>query len=132
MRSSTRPTVPTTMCPPARSCDCWVRIGAPPKTATTSTPLRSPNVRIACVTWMHSSRVGVSTSAWTSCSLGVDVLDHRQPEGRRLARAGLRLADHVAALEQRRDALLLDRARLLVADVVHGLEGLFGEAEVGE
>ena len=40
IRSITRPTVPTTTWPPARSCACWVRIGAPPKTATTSMPLR--------------------------------------------------------------------------------------------
>ena len=51
---------------------------------------------------------------------GIDVLEHRQPEGRRLARAGLRLPDHVEALEQRRDRLLLDRARRFVADVVDG------------
>ena len=70
MRSSTRPTVPTTMCPPAFSCACCVRIGAPPKTATTSAPLRRAYVRSACVTWMHSSRVGVRTSACTSGSLG--------------------------------------------------------------
>ena len=42
MRSLTRPTVPTTMWPPARNWACWVRIGAPPNTATTSTPLRLP------------------------------------------------------------------------------------------
>ena len=70
MRSSTRPTVPTTTCPPWRSCACWVRIGAPPKTATGSIPLRAPYARRACVTWMQSSRVGVSTSAWTSSSVG--------------------------------------------------------------
>ena len=70
MRSSTRPTVPTTICPPSRSWACWERIGAPPKTATTSTPLRWAYARSACVTWMHSSRVGVSTSPWTSGSEG--------------------------------------------------------------
>ncbi len=48
----------------------------------------------------------------------VDVLDHRQPEGRGLARSRLCLADHVLALEHRRDRLLLDRARLFVADVL--------------
>ena len=70
MRSSTRPTVPTTTCPPWRSCACWVRIGAPPNTATGSMPLRAPYARRAWVTWMHSSRVGVSTSACTSSSVG--------------------------------------------------------------
>jgi hypothetical protein len=52
----------------------------------------------------------------------VDELDHRQPERGGLAGAGLRLADHVAALEQLGDRLLLDRARRLVADVLEGVE----------
>ncbi len=47
-----------------------MRIGAPPKTATTSTPFGCPYARSACVTWMQSSRVGVSTSAWTSLTVG--------------------------------------------------------------
>ena len=59
-------------------------------------------------------------------------LQQRQPEGRRLAGAGLGLADHVAAFEQRRDRLLLDRARRLVADVVEGLQERLGQAELGE
>jgi hypothetical protein len=62
----------------------------------------------------------------------VDVLDHRQAERGGLARPGLGLADHVAALEQRRDGLLLDRAGLLVADVLQGMQERLGEAEVGE
>ena len=57
-------------------------------------------------------------------TVGIDVLDHRQPERGGLAGAGLRLADHVAALEQRRDRLLLDRARLLVADVLAAPRGV--------
>ena len=65
-------------------------------------PCAAPYARSACVTWMHSSRVGVSTSAWTSWLGGVDVLEDRQAERGRLARARLRLADHVAPLEQRR------------------------------
>ena len=42
IRSIIRPTVATTTWAPERSCDCCERIGAPPKTATTSTPLREP------------------------------------------------------------------------------------------
>jgi hypothetical protein len=38
---------------------------------------------------------GVSTSAWTSGTPGIDVLDHRQAERGGLARARLGLADHV-------------------------------------
>ena len=68
--SITRPTVPTTTCAFSFSREAWSRIGAPPKTATTEIPRRSPYARSACVTWMHSSRVGVSTSAWTSMSSG--------------------------------------------------------------
>ena len=63
-------------------------------------PRFAPYARSACVTWMQSSRVGVRTSAWTSSVGRVDVLEQRQPEGGGLAGAGLRLADHVAALEQ--------------------------------
>ncbi len=62
----------------------------------------------------------------------VDELDHRQAERRRLAGAGLGLADHVAALEQLGDRLLLDRARRLVADVLERVEDGCGQAEVGE
>ena len=57
--------------------------------------------------------------------VGVDEVDHGQPEGGRLARAGLRLADHVLPVEQVRDRLLLDRARRLVADVAEGGERCF-------
>ena len=63
---------------------------------------------------------------------GVDVLHDRQPEGRRLAGSGLRLADHVAALQQRRDRLFLDRARRLVADVAQRVQRGLGEPELGE
>ena len=63
--SITRPTVPTATWPSFRRA-AWSRMGAPPNTATTSTPFRSPYARSAWVTWMHSSRVGVSTSAWIS------------------------------------------------------------------
>jgi hypothetical protein len=59
-------------------------------------------------------------------------LDHRQPERRGLAGAGLRLADDVAALEQHRDRLLLDRAGRLVAHVPEGVEDLLGQTEFGE
>jgi hypothetical protein len=43
--------------------------------------------------------------------LGVHVLEHGQAERRRLSAARLGLADHVAALEERRYGLDLDRAR---------------------
>ena len=66
------------------------------------------------------------------CLGGVDVLHDRQAEGRRLAGAGLGLADHVAALQQRRDRLLLDRARRLVADVGERLERRGRKAEICE
>ncbi len=64
--------------------------------------------------------------------LGIDVLDNGQSEGRRLAGAGLRLPDHVAAFEQRRDGLFLDRAGRLIADVAQRMKGGLGETEIGE
>ena len=57
--------------------------------------------------------------------LGVDELDHREPEGGGLACSGLRLADHVAAVEELGYGLLLDGTWILVADVVkRGENGL--------
>ena len=64
--------------------------------------------------------------------VGVDVLDHRQAEGGGLAGARLRLTDHVAPGEQRRDRLLLDRARRLVADLAHRGQHRLGKAELLE
>ena len=64
--------------------------------------------------------------------VGIDVLEHRQTEGRGLARAGLRLADHVEALQQRRDRLLLDRTGRVVADVLDGIQEIGREAEIGK
>ena len=61
--------------------------------------------------------------------LGVDELDHRQAEGGGLAGSGLRLADHVAAVEQLGDRLLLDGAWILVADVVKRRENGLGKSE---
>ena len=115
-----------------RSCACWVRIGAPPKTATTSTP------RVRAVGAQRLRHLDAQLARRRQherlhlVDLGVDVLDHRQPERRRLAGAGLRLADHVAAREQRRDRLLLDRARRLVADIAQGREHGLGQPELLE
>ena len=53
---------------------------------------------------------------------GIDVLEHRQPEGGRFAGTGLRLPDHVEPLEQGWDRLLLDRARGLVSDIPDRLQ----------
>ena len=63
---------------------------------------------------------------------GIDVLQHRQPERRGLARSRLRLTDHVRACEQRRDRLLLNRARRLVADVPDRVEDVRTQAEIGK
>ncbi len=79
---------------------------------------------------MQSSRVGVRTIAWTSSLAGVEVLEQRQAEGGGLAGPGLRLADHVVAGEQLGDRLLLDRRRLLEAELVERLLDLGREAEV--
>ncbi len=64
--------------------------------------------------------------------VGIDEVDHRQAEGGGLAGARLGLADHVAAVEQVRDRLLLDRARRVVADVAEGGEHGVGQPQVGK
>ena len=61
-------------------------------------------------------------------ALHVDAAEQRQRERGRLAGAGLRLTEHVAALEQRRDRGLLDRRRRFVADGAHGREHGFAQA----
>ena len=71
---------------------------------------------------MQSSRVGVSTIACVSSFSGSRYCEQRQAEGGGLAGPGLRLADHVVAGEQLRDRLLLDRRRLVVAELVERLQ----------
>jgi len=62
----------------------------------------------------------------------VDVLEDRQAKSSCLAGSGLRLADHIAALQERRDRLLLDRARRGVADVAQRLKRRGRKPEIGE
>ena len=62
----------------------------------------------------------------------VDVLEQGQAEGGGLAGPGLRLADHVVAGEQLRDRFLLDRAGLLVAELVQRLLDLRRQPQVLE
>ena len=60
----------------------------------------------------------------------IDVLDDRQSERGGLAGAGLGLPDHVPSGEQRRDRLLLDRARRFVADIAQRREYRLGQPEL--
>ena len=62
----------------------------------------------------------------------IDQLQRRQGEGGRLAGAGGGLAEHVAAGEDRRDGVALDRRRLLVAERGEGGQQLRAQLEVGE
>ena len=64
--------------------------------------------------------------------LRVDVLEHGQSEGRGLPAAGLRLADHVVAVEQLGDGLRLDRSGLGVTELVERPQEPLGQAKVGE
>ena len=54
----------------------------------------------------------------------VDLLHQRNAEGRRLARARLRLADHVPPLQHGRNRVPLNRRGLLEAHLRHGLTHL--------
>ena len=70
-----------------------------------------------------SSRVGTSTSAsGVPRGLGVELLDDRDGEPERLARAGLRLRERVAARRGVLDHHHLDRERLVDAHAGQGLD----------
>ena len=68
-------------------------------------------------TCRQSSRVGVSTSARSAARSVEQPVDDRQRERGGLAGAGLREADEVAAVEDQRNRLALDRRGLRVAGV---------------
>ena len=84
------------------------------------------------MTWMQSSRVGVSTSAWTSWSSGSTYSISGRPNAAVLPEPVCAWPIMSQPVEQRRDRLLLDRAGLLVADVAQRFEHRRGQAEVGE
>jgi hypothetical protein len=71
-------------------------------------------------------------ATWRRPLLGGEPLQDRQREGGRLAGAGLGDAEQVAALQQRRDGLRLDRRRLGVALGGERLQQLVVEPEVVE
>ena len=127
-----RPTVATTTWAPERSCDCWERIGAPPKTATIS---MSEVLGVGAQRLRHLDAELAGRGEDDRLHLvvlGVEVLQQRQAEGGGLAGPGLRLADHVVAGEQLGDRLLLDRRRLVEAELVERLLDVRREAEVLE
>ncbi len=94
--------------------------------------LKKASFDTSSATCMASSRVGQRINACGARFSRLDPLDDRQGERRRLARAGLRLADHVLAREQDGDRLRLDRRGFLEAQPRHGFEQLGGETEFGE
>ena len=129
MRSSTRPTVPTTIWPALlelrllgadrRAAEDGDRVDA---LAGAVGAQRLGDLDAELARRGEDERLHLAI-------VGVDELDHRQAEGGGLAGAGLRLADHVAAVEQLGDRLLLDGAWILVADVVKRGENGLGESE---
>jgi hypothetical protein len=94
-------------------------MGCPPYTGSTRTPSTLPYRCTASATCIASSRVGTSTTASgppEARPARIDeALQDGQGEGRGLARSRGGLAEQVAALDQRRDRLLLDRRGLFVA-----------------
>ena len=87
---------------------------------------------ISSVTWTHSSRVGVRTSAWTCELARIDLLDDRDAEGRGLAGAGLRLTDEVLATPQRRDGAGLHLGRRHEAHLLDGAGDRGRDLDVAE
>ena len=90
----------------------------------------------ASATCIASSRVGHEDERACVRGRGVcvgrDAMQQRERERRGLAGAGRRLAEHVAAGEQRRNRLALDGCRLLVAERGERGDEARVEAECGE
>ncbi len=59
-------------------------------------------------------------------------IQHRQGEARGLAGAGLRHPQHVAAHQNERDRLFLNRRRMAVAHVVDRAQHIARQAEIGK
>merc|ERR1740117_2174664 len=128
----------------------WLHLEAPPYTHTERMPTAAPNVEATTSICIASSRVGASTSAWTPPPRGLraigpplgaleaargkvglvleglDAREHREEETQRLAGAGARHTDDVAACMADGPGLCLDRRRLREA----GLQQLGVEALV--
>ena len=84
---------------------------------------------------MASSRVGLRIRDRGHARLalsGREPLDHRQHEGRGLAGAGLRDAQQITAGQNRRDGLLLNGRRLLIAGFFHGFQDVLAQREFAE
>ena len=96
---------------------------------------QSPRVLVHRLRDLHRQLAGGDeheTAGAPARAGGVETLQHRQRERRRLAGAGGGLPEHVAALEQERDGLALDRRRFLVAERGDRGDERGGEAEAGE
>ncbi len=61
-----------------------------------------------------------------------DLHQHRQPVGRRLARACARPTDEVMSFQQRRDHSRLDRRRRLESERLQRLQQTLGQAQIGK
>ena len=89
-------------------------------------------VRSSSTIWPASSRVGARTSADAWPAAGLEALDHRNPEGERLARAGRRLDEQVVAGERVADDQLLDGEGLGDVAARESAHDRFGDAEIGK
>jgi hypothetical protein len=93
--------------------------------------LKSASLWISSETWMASSRVGQRISTCTGAG-GIHLFHGRECERRRLAGAGLRLADDVLARHQHGNGLGLDGRGLFEAQFINGLQDFGGQAEFGK
>ena len=84
------------------------------------------------MTWMHSSRVGVSTSAWTSSSVGSTDSSSGSPKAAVLPVPVW--AWPITSRPSSSGGIACSWIGLgdLVADVVEGLQDRLGQAEVGK
>ena len=131
--SMTRPGVPTTTCTPRRSALQLDAVALPAIDRQHVEATEVSGIPLEGLAHLEGELAsGSEHERLRRLLLEVELRQDRQRERGRLAGAGLRQPDDVAALQQRRDGRGLDRRGVLVAEVAQGLEEPLVQTEVGE
>ncbi len=131
--SMMRPGVPTTMCTPRRKRAELHAVGLATVDGQHVHARQPSGIPLEGLAHLQGELAGGSQHErlWRLL-LEVELAEDGQRKGRRLAGAGLREPDDVPPLEQRGDRRLLDRRRVLVAELLEALQDSLVEPQVGK